>query len=287
MSTARSKISAFLQNAFFVARPEGPISSLQIVQVYAGGGTSPLREWQIPEGSEVDLEQITQEALDMSDEDAQAFGGAQRYAMIAYFGAGRACEQRSPVWIVSVRRENEDQISESEPATNKGMLAQQMRHNEAIMKLALNTFVQQSSVQQSMLARLAEQLEAAQRDKFESLKLIESMLSEEAERRLAGIRAENREKRLQTGFEHLQLLAPVLINKLAGQKLLPEKLHPATDALKRVMGTLTPEQIGKVMGALSPDQAIALSEVYEAFREEHEREQVAPGSLPAAKELKK
>jgi hypothetical protein len=234
------------------------------MQAHAGGGESSLYEWPVTAKSEVDSLAIVQEAEPMAEDDAQSFGGTQRYCLVAYFGAAQTEHQRSPVWAESVQRDGEHIVSESEPATDKGMRAQLMRHNEALMKIALGNIQQMMAIQGRTIDRLTEQNEELQAHRLEGVKVVERLLTQEGERRIATQKAEASEKRKERAFEQIQMLAPVVINKLTGTKLLPEGAAGA-DVLKRLLTSITPEQLAGLQKVLTPQQTIAVVELWEQY----------------------
>jgi hypothetical protein len=121
---------------------------------------------------------------------------------------------------------------------------------------------------------------------MESIKVVERMLTQEAERNIAARKAEAHEKRMGAAFEQLQILAPVVVNKLAGQNLLPSgaDAHPAVETLRQVLSSFSTEQLAKLQtsGIFSPAQAIAIFELWESFRKEAE----ARKKKPTAEEAK-
>jgi hypothetical protein len=259
---AKSGLCRWLDNVFLHERPSGRVVAVALMQAHAGGGESTLYDWAVTDKSEVDSLSIVQEAEPMAEDDAQNFGGTQRYCLVAYFGAARTEHQRSPAWAESVHQAGEHLIAESEPATEKGMRAQQMRHNEAILKIALGSVQQTMAIQARTIDRLAEQNEELQAHRLEGIKVVERMLSQEGERRIAQAKAEAGEKRKERAFEQIQMLAPVVINKLAGTKLLPEGAAGA-DVLKRLLTSITPEQLAGLQKVLTPQQTIAVVELWE------------------------
>lgn len=199
----------------------------------------------IPRTFEVDgVDTLVREIVEMAQEDANNLHqGIQRYAVFARFEKDANYNPRCYFRIAGKEEYDPDTggADPSEPADAKGLVAQLMRHNEAIMRsmvvnssYMMDTLRQENASQRILLDKQAEQA-------VEVGALIQEMLDNSTGRRLQEKESENKQAMLGATFEHLKLLFPVLLNKLAGQKVAPE-----TDAsfttLAALFESMTQEQ---------------------------------------------
>ncbi|HEY8075118.1 MAG TPA: hypothetical protein VIF62_13435, partial [Labilithrix sp.] len=99
------------------------------------------------------------------------------------------------------------------------------------------------------------------------LELYEDLQSMRHERELAVIREHRADQRTQFLKEKLDMLAPVLMNKLLGKGAGGASGAPVLgeELMRQFLKSLTPEQIEALMGMLRPEQAAVIGEVYEAY----------------------
>lgn len=212
-------------------------------------------------------------------EDAEGIGGVQKYQLLSYHTkvARQVCRytfrQAGPDLD-----EYEDELTEN--ATTKGHMGQMMRHNEALTRIAVMGANQALNLQNRTISRQAELIENLLGKRIEEFELIENLQSQQHERDLATKAEENKQLRYQELFEKGKILLPVLANKIAGRKLLPEESDPMVETLKSFAETLSPAQISDIMPKLKPEQQIALMEFLSAMHDKEdadEQKQLAKG----------
>lgn len=216
-------------------------------------------------------------------EDAEGIGGLQKYQLLAYHTkAARPVSRYTFRMSGSELDEYEDGMTET--PTKQGHIAQMMRHNEGIMRIAVMGANQSIGLLNRTVSRQAQQIEKLLDQRMEEFELIENLRSQRHERDLMTKEADNREQRYQELYEKGSLLIPVIANKIAGRKILPEKLDPMTEMLKSFAETLTPAQVSDMLPRLRPEQQIAFLEFLEKVKdaEEDKEQKKLPGGTNGA-----
>lgn len=273
MSIENRKLEQWIRRMVLFARPEGPCVKL----VLRHNGINKTQDvCSIPaKGPENELRSADELVADVWQnawDDAEGQGGLQKYVVLAYFADDPLRHgTRFPFMIQATELEggegDDDGPSGSEPPTKQGMLAQQMRHNEAIMRTSTMATGDIIRTQTSIIRQLRERIESLEGHYLEQTKIYEEMVTETHSREMELIRVKSQEKRKDEAFEQLKALGPVIVNKILGKKLLAESSDPAVLQLKEFMATITPEQMQKLQGVLGPGQLISIYNMYEALRD--------------------
>lgn len=151
----------------------------------------------------------------------------------------------------------------SEPASLEGLLAQLMRHNEINSKTNAQAIGQVLTMQHRTIEEQGAQLRHLVSKSFEAIAMVEELASAKHERELSLKKAETQGRIMEDMAEKAMMLAPSIVNRIAGQKLLREKTTPEMETIKAVLGSLTPPQWDTILSALSPEQKIALGSLME------------------------
>jgi hypothetical protein len=131
---------------------------------------------------------------------------------------------------------------------------------------------------QGIIARQQETIEALEKDKLASIRLVEDLYSQRNERELVATREKNRAQLMTDAYQSMKLLGPIIINKLAGKKLLPEKASSKELIFKELAESLSPEQFKGILEKLSPAQQTALISLIESLGQfEREEDQTVKG----------
>ena len=266
------KVKRWLEKHLWATREEGPVVKVVVKHLDANGRAGKEEIWScnMPhEGDSVTLpeEEVTDLINDMHTscyDDAEGMAaGLQRYKILCYVKHKANAHSR---FTFSLAGDNQDvdDTGVSEPSTQKGLLGQLMRHNEAIMRTAIMSTNQNMAMMQRTIGRQNEHIEKLLEDRRETFEVTEDLKSQRHDRELASMQAENQEKRYAEMFDKASLLLPAVVNRVAGKKLLPEHVSPMTDMLKNFAESLTPEQLSNIMPTLKPEQQIALVEFIEA-----------------------
>jgi hypothetical protein len=188
--------------------------------------------------------------------------GVQTYGVFAYFDGPSDFTPRRYFRVAAEEDYDPDAsgADSSEPPTAAGLTAQLMRHNEAIMKTAV---VQTSHVIQVLQSEnnSQRQLLAAMTEKsFQQMALMEEMMDNTSQRRIEERGAAMKHEMMSGAFEHLKLILPVILNKIAGQKIAPET-DPSFVQLAALFESMSQEQQqALVTEFLTPTQAALFSE---------------------------
>lgn len=267
MANLDRDLERFLRKEIFAEREGKVISKFVLFHCPAGGKANEVETFKYREGMTADeLRPLIDEVLSRAQSDADGAGGVQRYLLRAFVKG-----DTSPVSRFSFRLRGSDEDFEEgnafDDAPNaKGLLTQLMRHNEAIMRSA-NTMM---GTAVSMLARQAEnaneRLEAMTAQRSADFELMEKLRSGQHDRDMEMLQHEASEKRKEAMFEKFSILIPVVLNKLAGTKVVPSQ-DPAALMIKGFVDTLEPDQFNKILSALKPEQGIALIELVKSFQQ--------------------
>ncbi len=212
--------------------------------------------------------------------DVEGLGATQKY-MVKAMREGR--ETPSGRFTCRVMADNDEENdldgTDTEPPTKAGIQAQQMRHNEALMKTFAGTVQAMLGSMARMTQQQAEQIEKLTEQRFKSLEVIENAMTQQAERELASMSAMSAEDRKDKMVNTLMMLAPAVVNKLGGKKLLPEASSPKDMMLKNLIDSLEPEQFAKLSTALTAEQQVLLVQVIQTFKAEEQH--ASPPTSPS------
>jgi len=271
------KVKRWLEKHLWTTREEGPVVKVLVKHLDANGKAGKVEIWScmIPhEGDSVTLpeDEIPDMLQDLETtcfDDAEGMAaGLQRYQILAYVKHKAHAHTRFTFRMTGDSDDDEDDTGVSEPATQKGLVAQLMRHNEAIMRSNVLTTNQNLAMLQRTVANQYSHIEKLLDDRRENFEIVETLKSEHHERELATRESNSRQDRFDQMAEKANLLLPAVVNRIAGKKLLPETVSPMQDMMKTFAESLSPEQIATIMPTLKPEQQIALMEFMETSQED-------------------
>lgn len=214
------------------------------------------------------IDALVSQVIQVAQEDANNLHmGIQLYAVFAHFRNDQNYRPRHFFRVTANEEYDPDTSSgdPSEPANEKGLVSQLMRHNESIMRTTvmntsylLDTLRQENANQRLLLDKQSEQ-------QIEMGALIQETLDNSTQRRLQERDAENKQGMMAATFEHLKLLFPIILNKLAGQKIAPE-----TDASFNILAALFEGMSQEQQQALctqffTPTQAAVFGEFLDTY----------------------
>jgi hypothetical protein len=195
-------------------------------------------------------------------EDAIGLGGMQRYIVTAY-----ALER---VIARLTLRENADASGadrqpgdpiDSEPATERGLLTQTMRHLEISERTHATVVANIFAMQSRMLREKDERIAHLEERHWETVIAAEQLVSDHHRRQLENRAADQKAEAMREVLGTFLQLAPTAVNKLAGRAILPEKTSPALVGLRALVGTMKPEQLEAFKFVLSPAQLETFTEI--------------------------
>jgi hypothetical protein len=227
------------------------------------------------------VEMISNELAQSLQQDADGMGGnVQRYALYAYFEkAPQQAAFRKAIMVAGRGPlEGEDGGLTERPDTT-GLVTQLMRHLEIQNKNSMVAMGYLFATQQKQMERLMETNEAKDKRQFDLMVLLEEVISTKHERevRMEEVKAGIEFKK--KGIEKLEVLFPVVMNKVAKTNLYPEKASPAALAAAAFFDSLTPKQAEIFRQVLSPEQLTALAEVVTSVEKARQGEETAENKI--------
>ncbi len=219
--------------------------------------TIPIR---LEPGAEDEIDPILHQIADAAQTDANDLkGGVQLYAVYAYFSGDRSYCPRK-VFRVAAEEEMERDVSPTEPPTEKGLVAQTMRHLESVMRLTTISSTANLQTLQRENARLSEMTERASQQQLDLMVLVQDLLNEGTKRRLAERREEAGLAMKEEAMSKLAALVPVIINRVAGKPILPEE-DKSFMLMSAFLENLSEEQQQQFFTGLSDTQKMTLAEI--------------------------
>jgi hypothetical protein len=246
-----------------------PATKFTLRSASPGTRGSEIESFEIEEALE--LEEIPVYAgsiLQRAQEDADGNGpGVCRYVVHSYRKGDSKPGSR---FAFRLRGESDldlDDESGEEPATIKGLMAQLMRHNEIqsrTMVMAVSTGMASMARRLESADRLNETLVKERTTMFQT---IEEAKSDQHTRDMELMLADKSQARKDQAFAKLMGLVPLVINKIAGSKILPDKSDPLMMLLEPLIGSMSQEQFNSIAGTLNPDQQIMFVDLLKTFQE--------------------
>lgn len=196
-------------------------------------------------------------------EHASLLQGLQVYQLAACWQEGERIAAHSTMLLRVEGRGDDGLLSPSEPANERGITGQLMRHLEAQAKIS--ALVQGTAMThlQKMLLASTQRVERLEADRIGSLELIEKFLTGTHARELATMKEERNQKRLDHGAQLLGMLTPTIAAGIAKKAGLGE-ITAAMDtaALAMWLKSLTHEQFSGLLQRSTQEQAAVLLSAY-------------------------
>jgi len=265
------KLEAWLRAEFAKPRDaDHPLKKFVLRSAAPGGRGHDIQTFDVDPDIRIEVEEIPVWAgtiMTNAQDDADGSGpGVHRYVVYSYVKG-----EVKPVarFMMRVRGDSDndfDDESGDEAPTSKGLLQQLMRHNEALTRLTVQSAASLTGVMARQLEsanRLNEKLVEERRNSFLQL---EAAKSEEHERSMQLMLTDNTEKRKDAAFQKLMGLVPLVLNKIVGAKVLPDKSDPLMMILEPLITSMSAEQFQAIQSTLSPDQTLMFVELLQAFQ---------------------
>jgi hypothetical protein len=214
------------------------------------------------ESSDARVDELTANVAERVLEDAIGLGGVQRYIVTAY--------ALDKVIARLTLRENADASGagrqpgdpiDSEPATERGLLTQTMRHLEISERTHATVVANIFAMQSRMLREKDERIAHLEERHWETVIAAEQLVSDHHRRQLENRAADQKAEAVREVLGTFLQLAPTAVNKIAGRALLPEKTSPALVGLRALVGTMKPEQLEALKFVLTPVQLETFTEI--------------------------
>ncbi len=223
------------------------------------------------DGNNPPLEEFRNQLWDSAYAHASAIGGTQRFTLKAFEIPDKESERRgaqeAPInnATISVEGMATGDGEPSEPATQTGLLAQLMRHNQEMMRLTIAA----TGALTSHLARTVESLSAKNEilmnERVHTIEVMEELYSRKDERDMQKQRvaAEIENKRMMWG--KIMELAPIAINKIAGAPLMRQSHSELESTVMTFIETINPQKLDNIAksGIFSERQMVLFGTILE------------------------
>jgi hypothetical protein len=198
--------------------------------------------------------------------DADGMGPqVQRYVLVSFTKDGD--ESARQVFRLRGEADSFDETEAGEePPTQRGHLAQLMRHNEATNRALVGSF---STMLNSMNRRMENQdrtIERLVEDREKGWKALEDARSMQHERDMHRMEIEYSEKRKDKAFDKMALLLPALLSHFT-KGAIPSKTDPMSIAIQELIGSMSIEQLNAIRSSLGPEQQIVLFKIVQTFQQ--------------------
>lgn len=204
--------------------------------------------------------------LGAADRDAGALGGPQTYTIGAVFeGSVNPLVRHTFRCSAPEVEEGSPDPSVSEPATPQGHVAQMMRHNEALVRMATQGTQRTIDSLSRLLSQRDEMVVRYQSKELQRIEQMEELASAKHEREMARTILEQRERRKDELLDMVLPLVPTLANKLTGVKLLPGGVQDG-DGIKALLSSITERQVDQLTQILTQPQQILLMQMFQEMR---------------------
>ncbi len=230
----------------------------------------------VPEGADVDdnwIDETVKDIEETAQADANGCGsGIQKYMIQVYHDSPKPTAN----FAIRITGDiDEDEEMFSEPASKHGVLAQLMRHNEATMRTATIGQATVLGTMQKTVARQETMIERMIEDRFNSLAIMETLMSQQNERDIETAKATQKMDNTERLVDKAMLLLPTIINKFGsksnnGQKLLSEPMNPLEHQMASLVDTITPEQLEDMPKVFTSDQMMVLISMLTQVKQKHD-----------------
>jgi len=216
-----------------------------------------------------ELENLATIIIARAQLDADGIGPSiQRYTLNSYIAG-----EDSPSGRINFRLrgasdidlDGDDEAGE-EPANQRGLLTQLMRHNEQNNRTLMNSMG-------AMLTSMARRMESSDRmveklmeDRFRSFEIIEEAYSRKHERELEMEQVKAKDQRIAFGMQKVSMLIPVILDRLAGAKNPPSN-DPTVMMLSELIESMSGPQLEAIRRSLSTEQQIVFIAMLKKFQE--------------------
>ena len=278
MSAPSQNVIKWLMRMLSDVTEGGSIGRFELIHKIESEHAERIDVWRNESGNARNPEELAQEIQDAAQRDAQSrvTGMPQRYVVYA-FRANSEDHESQQAFLVRPGLHLSKQGEDSEPATDKGVIAHAMRHDENVHRL----FISGGEV---LIGRLSTELERERdaRSKAEQMnwtmaEKYQGLLDREHERRVAEATALMKARRVDELMGVVTALLPILATKfLAGNspQQLPaapataSEVDPKDAAVRHFFSCLSEVEISSILGCISSSSQIALAQLHSAFSTE-------------------
>lgn len=259
------------------------VNRFELYHAVEGEGAERCQIFPVEEG--MNLGELAQQIWDVAEHDAETrtAGMPQRYVVWSYHGEAMEPQSQHP-FSIRGRASGPLMMSsqDSEPATDRGERAQQMRQLENQHRMIM-------LMADSTAGRLVTELqrEQARREKaedrmMETIRREQDLLDRKAEREIELAKQESRAKLLHDFGQTIMSLVPLLGAKfLSGMNPIGGTSDGAArdQAIGRILKNLSQEETMGIMNNLTMMNKMAFLELYKSYKEDSEKEEAKKPEL--------
>jgi hypothetical protein len=220
---------------------------------------------------------------------AEGIGDTQAFVACAYFEADADKVIARHAFRIHVEGEDASGIVDTEPGNLSGMVKQQMRHNEAVMRIMTQSYGAVLGSQNRHIERMSSMLEKLWEDKLSNIEATEELISAHHQRAMEMRQVETTAKIKEDAASSIMTLLPAIANKIIGKKILPETTDVTLQQVVKLAEGLSEEEFTGMLAALPPAKKIALIELMKTVEDrsnESEEAPLVPKRLTAVKASK-
>lgn len=213
----------------------------------------------------VNLGSLTSSIAEAAQKDADDLAqGIQKYALYAIFPDDLNYFPRKVFRVAASNDDFERDLSPSEPPTEKGLVSQLMRHTESIMKTMTVHQSYTTGILQRENQRLVEMNEKYSQQQVDFMVLLQDTMDQSHSRRLNEKKDEAALAMKETIISKLESLVPVIINRIAGQTVIPVE-DPSFILMGTLLEGLSTEQQMNFLNSLDEGQKPLFAEMLSAY----------------------
>ncbi len=257
---------------------DAPVERILVRQLHADGLESNITSMTGEEisGKGRTPDVIAEDILEEMTTYAKDFPGTvARFIVLFYRPGEHVHARRSPAIVIQTGQEEEnlkDSLEPSEPATEKGVTSQSMRHLEFRDGQLTRREALVAQQSEALITRLSSMVQSLADVFPRVLEAEQGLIDRTQERNIRFRREEKTDKIVEKGLETVMMLAGPL-----AAKLLPGQAGKAVaqDMMTiNLLSSLQPDQLQAIVGMLNPEQKANFFELYSALRQRYEKVQL-------------
>lgn len=270
------KFEAWLRRHLYNERDEQRCSKFVLHHMGAAGKLG-SEVFTIPSDiPEEQIEATAEEIFEAGEADASGIGSSQTYVVLAFYGENKKHNGR---FTFRARADDDDADGGevTEPPTPAGIVSQNMRHTESILRTSGMQMGSAFQGLQQMVTRQSEVIENMMTERFRAFELIEALTTAKHEREIELLREARKDETQRQLMDKFSPLVPIVANKIAGKPMLPAA-DPQSLMLQEFFKTLKPEQFAALQEVLSNEQMMIVLSVAQNYVESDKNEGGNSGS---------
>lgn len=251
MARGRQTFDQWIGEATSDGEKEGDCTMLSVVHI-KGSSQNEVYSISLDKTKQWTIIELAKVLRGKAENYAEELTGVQSFALLAFYGGRNEPQATKPF---NINGPNEFEGLASEGPTGQGLVAQSMRHTEAMLQICAKQTSMLFSSTQSTIDSLSKQNAQLMQENRDSFEIMQHMMRERA----SGMHEHNMEQlkfeRQTADRQKLLEFAPALVNSITGREVFPqnnedtaliEKFIESVDegALEALSTHLPPEILG-------------------------------------------